>query len=279
MASEYSSYKWFNVTFPSEYVAHVEINRADKLNAFLTEMWVEYGEIISKLSVDPNCRAVVVSGAGDRAFTAGLDIKGGAGILANPDKSEPARQTFKMRRFIRDFQDAIGAVDKCEKPVICVLHGIAFGLAIDMSSACDIRVASKDTKFSVKEVDIGIAADIGTLTRLPKIVGNMSWVKEVAYTAKIFGAEEALKQGLVSAVCEDKQKTLEYALKLAQTIAAKSPVAVQGTKHLINYSVDHTVQEGLDYTQIWNAAMIQSADPAVAIKATFSKQTPKYSKL
>lgn len=128
--------------------------------------------------------------------------------------------------------------------MICVLHGISFGLAIDMSSACDIRVASKDTKFSVKEVDIGIAADIGTLTRLPKIVGNISWVKEVCYTARIFGAEEALRQGLVSAVLEDKAKAMECALKLAKTIAEKSPVAVQGTKHLINYSIDHTVQEG-----------------------------------
>ncbi|TGZ76556.1 ClpP/crotonase [Ascodesmis nigricans] len=273
------SYKYFNVTFPFENVAHVEINRADKLNAFHTEMWTEYGTVFSALSVDPNVRTIVLSGAGDRAFSAGLDIKGGADALTSSSDLDNARTTWGFKRMIKSFQDAIGSVDTCEKPVIAAVHGIAFGLAIDITSACDIRVCAADVKFSVKEVDIGIAADIGTLTRLPKIVGNMSWVKDVAYSARIFGAEEALKQGFVSAVLEDKKKALEHALKLAALIAGKSPVAVQGTKRLINYSVDHTVQEGLDYTQIWNAAMIQCADPTEAIRATFSKEKPKFAKL
>lgn len=207
-------------------------------------MWTEYGVVFSRLSVDPNVRAIVLSGAGDRAFCAGLDIKGGAETLTQGSKQDPARTAWGLKRMVHAFQSAIGAVDVCEKPVIVVVHGIAYGLALDISTACDIRIASADTKFSVKEVDIGIAADIGTLTRLPKVVGNLSWVKEVAYSARIFGAEEAQKVGLVSAVLENKKKALEHAFKVAEGIASKSPIAVQGTKKLINYSIDHTIQEG-----------------------------------
>ncbi|MBH1945695.1 enoyl-CoA hydratase/isomerase family protein, partial [Erythrobacter sp. YJ-T3-07] len=124
-----------------------------------------------------------------------------------------------------------------------VLHGISFGLAIDMASCCDIRICSKDTKLSVKEVDIGLAADIGTLSRLPKLVGSLSWVKELALSARIFGAEEALAFGLVSQVHENKAQSVEAAFKLASLIATKCPVAVQGPKDLINHARDNTVAD------------------------------------
>jgi Delta3,5-Delta2,4-dienoyl-CoA isomerase len=123
------------------------------------------------------------------------------------------------------------------------LHGFSFGLAIDMSSCCDIRICSKDVKLSVKEVDIGLAADIGTLSRLPKIVGSISWVKEVALSARVFGADEALSVGFVSQVHENKAKSVEAAFKLGSLIATKSPVAVQGTKELINHARDNTVAD------------------------------------
>jgi enoyl-CoA hydratase/carnithine racemase len=120
------------------------------------------------------------------------------------------------------------------------MHGYAFGLAIDLSCCADIRIASKDTKFSVKEVDIGLAADIGTLARLPKIVGNHSWVKEVTLTARVFGAEEAYRVGFVSHVTENKEKAVEKAVGLATLIASKSPIAVQGTKELLNHARENT---------------------------------------
>lgn len=127
--------------------------------------------------------------------------------------------------------------------MIVVIHGFAFGLAIDLSCAGDIRIAAKDTKFSVKEVDIGIAADIGTLTRLPKIVGSHSWVKEVTMTARTFGAEEAYRVGFVGHVLENKEKALEKAFGLASLIASKSPVAVQGTKEVLNHARDNTTAD------------------------------------
>ena len=127
--------------------------------------------------------------------------------------------------------------------VICVLHGIALGLAIDLTSATDIRICSQDTRFAVKEVDIGMAADIGTLARLPKAVSNASWVKDVCLTARDFGAAEALAVGFVSQVHESKAAAVGAAFKMAEAIASKSPIAVQSTKELLNHARDHTVSE------------------------------------
>jgi len=127
--------------------------------------------------------------------------------------------------------------------VVCVLHGIAYGLAMDISCCADVRICARDTRFSVKEVDIGLAADIGTLARLPKVVGNGSWVKDVCLTARVFDAREALAVGYVSQVHDTKAAAVEAALQLAGLIASKSPVAVQGTKELLNHARDHTVAE------------------------------------
>lgn len=159
------------------------------------------------------------------------------------------------------------------------MHGISFGLAIDMSSCADIRICSADTKFSVKEVDIGIAADIGTLTRLPKIVGNHSWVKEVALSARVFGAQEALEKGFVGHVYENKQKSLEEALKLAKLIASKSPVGVQGTKALLNHARENTTVESLRYTGVWNSSMLHTQDVKDALLSGIQKTKPTFAKL
>jgi delta(3,5)-delta(2,4)-dienoyl-CoA isomerase len=131
----------------------------------------------------------------------------------------------------------------------------------------------------VKEVDIGIAADIGTLSRLPKAVGNFSWVKDIALSARIFGGDEALRVGLVSGVYKDKAEAVAEALKLASLIASKSPVAVLGTKELLNYSRDHSVQDGLAYTAVWNAAMLQTADMKDAMLSGMQKRKPTFAKL
>jgi len=163
--------------------------------------------------------------------------------------------------------------------VICVLHGISYGLALDLSLSCDIRFCTTTTRFSVKEVDIGLAADIGTLSRLPHSVGNHSWVKDIALSARIFSSGEALQHGLVSRVLADKKTAVEQGLELARLIASKSPVAVQGTKEIINYSRDRTVAEGLNYTAVWNAAMLQTQDMKDAMLSGLQKRTPTFSKL
>ncbi|KAL4953529.1 ClpP/crotonase-like domain-containing protein [Aspergillus filifer] len=282
MASNYSP-KHFNLTFPQEYVAHIEINRPNQLNAFFEAMWLELASLTTKLSADPSVRAILISGAGDKAFTAGLDVKAASqGLLSDSSTTkdiDPARKAVHLRREIGTFQDCFTTLEKCEKPVIVVMHGFSFGLAIDLSSAADVRFCTEDVKFAVKEVDIGLAADVGTLSRLPKIVGNFGWVKDVALTARVFGAEEAMRVGFVSKIFESKSKAVKGAIELASLMASKSPVAVQGTKELLNWSRDHTVQDGLRYTTIWNSAALQTSDVQSALLSGIQKRKPTFEKL
>ncbi|KAF9741667.1 enoyl-hydratase isomerase family protein [Paraphaeosphaeria minitans] len=285
MAEEYK-YEYFNVTFPAEYVAHVEINRPEKLNAFVEQMWLNLSAIFKRLSHDSNIRSIILTGSGDRAFTAGLDVTvidrspqaASQGTLSQ-SSSDSARTATALRRHIFEFQGCITALEKCEKPIIAALHGISYGLALDISLACDIRLCAADTRFSIKEVDIGLAADIGTLSRLPKAVGNFSWVKDVCLSARIFGSDEAEKVGLVSGVYGGKAEVVSEGLKLASLIASKSPVAVQGTKEILNYSRDRSVEEGLRYTAVWNQAMLQTQDVKDAMLSGLQKKTPRFSKL
>ncbi|KGO42471.1 Crotonase, core [Penicillium expansum] len=281
MADNYS-FEYFTVRLPTDhqYVAHVEINRPERLNAFIEVMWENMAQIFNKLSLDPRVRAIVLSGAGEKAFTTGLDVKAASeGLLSSDTKTDPARKAAVLRRHITAFQDCITAVERCEKPVIVALHGFSLGLGIDLSTATDIRLCARDTRFGVKEVDIGIAADIGTLSRLPKVVGNYGWVKEVALTAREFGAEEALRVGFVNAVYDNRDATIAAAFKLADLIASKSPVAVQGTKEILNFSRDHSVQDGLRYTSVWNSAALQTQDVSAALLSGLQKRTPTFEKL
>ncbi|KAJ5153531.1 Delta(3-5)-Delta(2-4)-dienoyl-CoA isomerase [Penicillium canariense] len=281
MAQNYS-FQYFTVQFPPEnpYVAHVEINRAEKMNAFFEAMWLELRQVFAQLSEDSAVRAIVLSGAGEKAFTTGLDVKAASqGPLVGKADHDPARKAVQLRRHVAEFQDCISAIERCEKPVIVAMHGFSLGLAIDLSTAADIRLCSTDVRFAVKEVDIGLAADIGTLSRLPKVVGNFGWVKEVSLSARIFGAEEALRVGFVNAVYENREALIAAALKLATLIAMKSPVAVQGTKEILNWSRDHSVQDGLRYTGVWNSAALQTSDVSAALLSAMQKRTPTFEKL
>lgn len=159
------------------------------------------------------------------------------------------------------------------------MHAISLGLAIDISVCADIRMCAANTRFAVKEVDIGLAADIGTLARLPKVVGSMSWVKDVCMTARDFDAKEALAQGFVSQVHETKAATVDAALKLAGFLATKSPVAVQGTKELLNYGKEHSVKDSLRFTQIWNSVALQGGDFATAMMSGLTKSKATFAKL
>jgi Delta3,5-Delta2,4-dienoyl-CoA isomerase len=210
-------------------------------------MWLEMRRLFDQLSCDSAVRVIVLSGAGDSAFSTGLDLQAaaeaGLGHLGNPSR-DPSREAVLLRRHIVEFQDCISAVERCEKPVIVAMHGHVLGLAIDLATAGDIRVCARGTAFGIKEVDIGLAADVGTLTRLPKVIGASGWVKEMALTGRIFGPDEALRVGLVNSIHESKPSMLRAALDMAVLIASKSPVAVQGTKELLNWSRDHTVQDG-----------------------------------
>ncbi|XP_039241924.1 delta(3,5)-Delta(2,4)-dienoyl-CoA isomerase, mitochondrial-like, partial [Pipra filicauda] len=161
------------------------------------------------------------------------------------------------------------------KPVIAAVHGPCIGAGVDLISACDIRFCSQDASFQVKEVDIGLAADVGTLQRLPKIVGSQRWVRGLGLQPEMMLAPEALRCGLVSRVLPDKAALLEVALGVAVAIAARSPVAVQGTKINLVYSRDRPTPEGLQHMATWNMAMLQTEDILKSVQAALEKKGPE----
>lgn len=277
-------------------------------------MWLEMRQVFDQLSSDSSVRAIVLTGAGRKAFTAGLDVKQAPLVLfSDKGGSDTARKAVNIRRYIHQFQDCLTAIERCEKPVIAAMHGYSYGFAIDISAAADIRICTRDVHFSVKEIDIGMAADIGVLSRLPKIVGNFGWVKDVALSARIFGAEEAHRVGFINSIHDSKEAMVGAALDIASLIAEKSPVAVHGTKELLNWSRDHPIAEGkgpfglglpppacllfdsypcghpianechyfkgLRYTAVWNSAAIQTGDVSTALMAGIEKRTPTFEKL
>ncbi|KAG0166762.1 putative enoyl CoA hydratase [Apophysomyces sp. BC1034] len=276
MADKYQ-YETVIVKFIPGGVAHVQLNRPKTLNAFNAALIRDVRAVFRDISEDSEIAVVVVSGSG-RMFTAGLDLQDTPLDLSMGDK-DPARAAYVTRKHIEDFQDAFTAIEKCHKPVIAAIHGACIGAGVDMTTACDIRYCSKDAYFSVKEVDIGLAADVGSLQRLPKVTGNISLVRELCLTGRNLYADEALSCGLVNKVMDTHEQLLAEAFKTAKLIATKSPVAVYGTKQLLNYSRDHSVAESLAYTATWNAAMLNTEDIVRSMEAFMTKKPAKYSKL
>ncbi|OCF72910.1 hypothetical protein I204_06140 [Kwoniella mangroviensis CBS 8886] len=238
-------------------------------------MWKELRTIVDTISDKPEIRVVVLSSALDKVFTAGLDLNSQTEL--NSPALDPARKAIQLRDHVLDFQDAITSLERCRQPIICAMFGTSVGLAIDLASACDVRIASSDTTFGIFEVNVGLAADIGTLQRLPKITGNESKLKELALTGRKFGASEAKELGFISDIVGNGRKeVIAAAVEMAKVMASKSPIAVIGTKHLINHARDHTIEQGLRYTAIWNASMLQSVDTTEAMKAVMAKRIPKF---
>ncbi|PPQ80068.1 hypothetical protein CVT25_001497 [Psilocybe cyanescens] len=279
--SSYSS-KWIKVSEPVPHVLLIELSRAP-VNAFCTEFWVAYGKLFDALTADGyDVRAAVLTSAFPKYFTAGLDLHDASALgSSGADTSlDAARASHSTRKHLLAFQHAIGAPERAPFPVIAAIHGHCIGLGVDMIGVCDIRYAAKDTKFTIKEVDIGLAPDIGSLAFLPKITGNHSLVRELTYTARGFSADEAREFGLVSRVVEGgRDEVVREALALATFVAGKSPVAVSSAKHLITHSRDHSVPENLAYTGAWNAAALMTNDIRDGLLATAKKEKPRFASL
>jgi len=267
-----SEYQAFRVEL-ADNIAHVQINRPEKINAMNAAFWSEIVEIFRWIDDTDAVRVVVLSGAG-KHFSSGIDLMLLAGV-ANELGKDVGRNARLLRRKILQLQGSFNAVDNCRKPVLAAIQGYCLGGAIDLISACDMRYAAEDAQFSIKEIDIGMAADVGTLQRLPRIIGD-GMLRELAYTGRTFGAEEARRIGLVNRTYSDAASLLDGVMEIARDIAAKSPIAVSGTKEMLSYMRDHRIDDGLEYVATWNAAMLQSNDLRVAIAAHMSKQKPEF---
>ena len=257
----------------TDHIAHVRINRPDKLNAMNAAFWAEIVEVFKWIDNSDDVRVVVLSGAG-KHFSSGIDLSLLASVAAQLG-DDVGRNARRLRQTILRMQESFNAVDRCRKPVLAAIHGYCLGGAIDLIAACDMRYAAADARFAILEIDMGMAADVGTLQRLPRIIGE-GMLRELAYTGRMIEVEEAQRIGLINRAFADHETLLEGVLGVAREIAAKSPIAIEGTKEMISYMRDHRVDDGLEHVAIWNSAMLQSVDLKLAMAAQLSKQKPVF---
>ncbi len=271
-------YRNLSVTWIGEHVVQVALNRPHKLNAVNRGMWKEIGEVFSSLgTTGDGCRCILLVGNGD-SFSAGIDVTD-TSLMPSNGGEDAAHIGIAFTPLIRDMQACFTALEKCPVPVVAAIHGNCIGAGVDLICAADVRWCTDDTIFSVREVRLGLAADVGTLQRLPKIVGNQSWVRDVCLSGRNFDASEALQMGLVSRVVSGHAALLEHAITLCAEIASHSPVAVQGTKKGLIYARDHSVADGLEQISSYNALALQSQDLQNAWMARATKTKKKFSNL
>lgn len=256
----------------NEHVATLWLDRPEKMNAISREMWQDLPRAIAAIAADETIRAVVIAGRG-KSFCVGIDL---ASLAGAPDLSS-ASGCLEQLKVTRVCQDAITAVAQCPVPVIAAIHGHCLGAGVDLATACDIRLASEDALFGVRETKIGIVADVGTLQRLPGVVGA-GHVAELAYTGKDIGAARAEKIGLVNDVYGDFDALYQSAVKLAGEIAANAPLAVRGTKFILQQGEDLTTEQSLLLNGLWTmVTSLNSNDLKEAMQAFMEKRPPRYS--
>ncbi len=259
----------------ANHVAEVTLLGPGKGNALGPDFWDECPAVFRELDADEEVRAIVVHGSGGH-FTFGLDLKGMMGTLGphlSGDNLAKARTQFLD--LVHRLQESFDAVAACRKPVIAAISGRCIGGGVDMIAACDVRLASKDAMFSVREVKVAMVADLGSLQRLPKIIGQ-GHTRELAYTGKDIDAERARSIGLVSDVFASEAEVLAAARAMASEIAANPPLVVQGIKQVLDFCDGKSVREGEQFVAVWNAAFLASKDLMEAMGAFMEKRAPKF---
>ena len=274
-----NKYKCFQVDIEN-HIANLVLSRPNELNTMSRDFWVELGDVLEEINKNSEVRVVVMSSTG-KHFCAGMDLNAFSNGVDNiPDEKKPdhARIGEAVYRVAKELQEYISTLEKIRVPVIAAIHGGCIGGAVDLVTACDIRLASDDAFFCIQEINIGMAADVGTLQRLPKIIPD-SKMREMAYTGRRMHAEEAKETGLVSDTYKSQEDMLKAANSLAKEIAAKSPVAIYGLKAVMNYSRDHSVSESLEYNALWSGAMLSQKDMTEAMTANIEKRDASFNDL
>ena len=270
------TYTCFNIEF-SHGVAHIRFSRPEKANSMTAEFWSELPDAVNDISDNAKARVIVLSAEG-KHFTSGMDISvfmAGGGINAGEHRELAAEQ---FRHHIKLLQGAFSALENARQPVLAAIQGGAIGGGVDLVTACDCRYASQDAFFCVQETAIGMTADVGTFPRLAKVIPE-GWARQISYTAERLPAQKAKEIGLVNEVFPTHEALLESVMEIAQKIAGHSPLAVSGSKRMINYARDHSTADTLDYIATWNAGMLSSTDIQQSYMAMNEKRTPEYSEL
>lgn len=270
------SYSALKLTFEAN-IAHLQFNQAESYNRFTSEFWHEFPQALDAIDRSEETRVVVLSSTG-KHFSAGMDLK----LFEQPDprlfSGEPGRRGEFIRRLVLELQGVFNRLESLRVPVLSAIQGGCIGGALDLVCACDCRYATKDAFFTVKETELGMVADLGTLQRLPRLIAP-GMARELAYTGRHFSATEALDSGFVNAVYDHQDEMLTSVMSIAKDIAERSPLTVTGCKTVLNYSRDHSVEDGLQFNATWQAGMFQSADLLASMAGAARKQTPEYQPL
>ncbi len=255
-------------------IAHVSLYRLDKANALNESSWNELETIFNEINDNDNVRVVVLTGGDSKHFCAGIDLEMLMSVAQSDVKCD-GRRREQIRKFVLQLQAPINAIENCSKPVIAAIHGGCIGAGVDIVTACDMRYCTDDAYFTVREIDMGMVADLGTLQRLPKIIPE-GVAREMAFTGRNVNGAEAEKYHLVNKSFETKAAMMEEVTKVAELIAQKSPLSVRGTKNILLHTRDHSVHDGLQYIASWNAGMLLSDDLQEAFLAKMQKRPAIY---
>ena len=249
------------------------MSRPDEFNSMNKAFWSELPHLVESISDDASARVIVLSGEG-KHFCAGMDLAN----FSPSDKQPNAHMGMRKEsgyRVTLDLQHTITCLEKARIPVIAAVQGACVGGGVDLATATDMRYCTKDAFFCIQEINIGMAADVGTLQRIPRLIPE-GVVRELAYTGRRFLPDEAMKHGLVNEVFETKEEMMERVMEIASEIASKGPLAIAGTKESLNYGRDHTIEEALNHIALWNTAVGISDEMSVAFKAKAENKDPEF---
>ncbi len=253
-------------------VAHIQLKRPEAMNTMTRAFWNELPAIVKNIDDNALARCIVISSTG-KHFSAGMELSvftDGEGVTEErTGDRHVAGESF--RHHVHHLQNTFSCLDRARMPVIVAIQGGCIGGAVDFISACDIRYATADAFFCIQEINIGMTADVGTFPRLCKLIPE-GWVRELAYTGRRLPAAKAMAIGLVNETFDSHDEVVAHALATAREIAEKSPLAVAGSKVMINYARDHTIADGLDYIATWQTGMFSGPHMAEAFKAKMEKR-------
>ena len=273
------SYQCFELSI-ADHIAHVILNRPDKRNSMIPAFWDELPALVREVEDQGEVRVMVISSTGPH-FSSGMDtaVFGDGNSANTTDPVKHARQ--KGARFyqnVKRLQDTFSCLEQCRVPVIAAIQGGAIGAGVDLATACDLRYACEDAFFSIFEINIGMTADVGTFPRITQLLPE-GIVKELAYTGRRFSAAEAKHHGLVNETFADQEAMLTGVMAVAKEISHKAPLAIYGSKRIINYSRDHSTEDALDYIGIWNASMLQADEIQEAMTSAAEKREGDFADL
>ncbi|HRD29503.1 MAG TPA: crotonase/enoyl-CoA hydratase family protein [Caulobacter sp.] len=272
--AETAAWTCFNVSI-EDGVAHIQMKRPEAMNTMNKAFWAELPAIVRDINDNARARCIVISSTG-KHFSAGMDLSVFANVgdsNAGPVDRHVAGESF--RKHVHALQDTFTCLDEARMPVIAAIQGGCIGGAVDFTSACDIRYCTADAFFTIMEINIGMTADVGTFPRLCKLIPE-GWVRELAYTGRRLPAQRARDIGLVNEVFDSHEAVVAHALATAREIAGKSPLAVAGSKVMINYARDHTIKDGLDYIALWQVGMFSGPHMAETFAAKQQGREPVF---